>query len=224
MCIRRYVVLYEPWRFSGFLWVWSLIKILWIWPSSSHFWKKVCSVCVVQALVMVCQVCAGWSVGHWSFCPELKGKRRVSLPNTRGVLRSHRLQPSHFPVWGRVNFWGQCDQWVMLCSPECHDRYIDMMSHPRYTHDRNGTCRVCQVCKRWLVDLQPRLPILYVLNRVFIPDPGSTSGLYEWSRMLRPSDFPACGYVDFWGNFDAEMLLCSWRCYSNFLQDPEELP
>ena len=186
--------------------------------------ESVLCVCVVQALVMVCQVCARWWVGHWSFCPELKGKRRVSLPNTRGVLRSHRLQPSHFPVWGRVNFWGQCDQWVMLCSPECHDRYIDMMSHPRYTHDADGTCRVCQVCKRWLVDLQPRLPILYGLNRVFIPDPGSTSGLYEWSRMLRPSDFPACGYVDFWGNFDAEMLLCSWRCYNNFLQDPEELP
>ena len=86
--------------------------------------ESVLCVCVVQALVMVCQVCARWWVGHWSFCPELKGKRRVSLPNTRGVLRSHRLQPSHFPVWGRVNFWGQCDEWVLLCSEECHNKYI----------------------------------------------------------------------------------------------------
>ena len=179
---------------------------------------------MVQALVMVCQVCAGWALSHWSFRPVLKGKRRVSLPNTRGVLRSYRLQPSHFPVWGRVNFWGHCDQWVLLCSPECHDRYIQMMSHPRYVHDAEGTCRVCQVCKRWLVDLQPRLPILDGLNRVFITDPGSTSGLYNWYCPLRPSDFPACGYADFWGSFDAEMLLCSWRCYNNFLQDPEELP
>ena len=179
---------------------------------------------MVQALVMVCQVCGGWSVGHWSLCPELHGVRRVLLPDRRGMLRSHQLHSCHFPVWGCVDFWGQCDQWILLCSPACHDKYIQMMLHPRNTHDADGTCRKCQVCKRSLDDLQLRLPILCGLNLVFVPDPFKRSGLYDWSRMLQPFDFPARCYVDFWGNFEAEMLLCSWRCYINFVQDPEELP
>ena len=83
-----------------------------------------CSVCVARALVMPCQVCKEWAVGHWSLFPQLYGVDRVLMLHRSGVLRSHELRPSRFPVWGRVNFWGQCDEWVLLCSEECHNRYI----------------------------------------------------------------------------------------------------
>ena len=80
--------------------------------------------CVALALVMPCQVCKGWAVGHWSIFPQLYGVNRVVMLHRSGVLRSHEIRPSRFPVWGRVNFWGQCDGWVLLCSEECHNRYI----------------------------------------------------------------------------------------------------
>lgn len=177
---------------------------------------------MVQALVMVCQVCSGWSVGHWSLRPELQGVHRVLLLKNCGVLRPHELQPRHVPVWGRVNFCGQRDKWVLLCSPECHDRCIQDMSGPRYTCDADATCGMCQVCERWLADLQPFLPALCGLGRVFPLDLAEMDCTACLECFFLPSDFPAWGYVDFWGNFDARMLLCSWRCHHNFLQDPEE--
>ena len=80
--------------------------------------------CVARALVMPCQVCKGWAVGHWSIFPQLYRVNRVLMLHRSGVLRSHEIRPSRFPVWGRVNFWGQCDEWVLLCREECHNRYI----------------------------------------------------------------------------------------------------
>lgn len=109
--------------------LWSLVslkaydKILWVWRSSS-FINTICSVCVARALIMPCKVCKTWAVGHWYRFPMLYGVGRVLRFNRNGAPRSHDLRPSHFPVWGRVDFWGKFVEWVLLCSEECHNKYI----------------------------------------------------------------------------------------------------
>ena len=81
-------------------------------------------VCVARALIMPCKVCKTWADGHWSRFLMLYGVGRVLRINRNGALRSHELRPSRFPVWGRVDFWGKFVEWVLLCSEECHNKYI----------------------------------------------------------------------------------------------------
>ena len=72
----------------------------------------------------------------------------------------------------------------------------------------------CQRCKRLTI---PRydLPELSGAGQVFPP--------LLFSRQLESGDFPVCGYVDFWNEFDVRVLLCSMGCYNSFIQDPEEV-
>ena len=123
LCVAPDTFLYEPCRFSGLVWVWKLIKILWVWPSSS-FINTICSVCVARALIMPCKVCKAWKEGHWSRFPVLYGIGQVLRITRSGEWRPTRLCAARFPVWGRVEFWEYFVEWVLLCSAECHNRYI----------------------------------------------------------------------------------------------------
>jgi len=95
----------------------------------------------------------------------------------------------------------------------------EMMRH-RDLYDANGTCRMCQVCERWVDDLErePFMPRLSGEGSVSIRE----RGLFE-HRVLRVSHYPVWGYVDFWGYFDLKMLLCSDGCYNHLFQDPAEV-
>ena len=92
------------------------------------------------------------------------------------------------------------------------------MTRHRDFYDLNGMCRMCQVCERWVEDLEPFVPRLSGIDSVWIRE----RGLLE-HRSLQVSHFPVWGYVDFWEQFDLKMLLCSDGCYNHFLQDPAEV-
>ena len=93
----------------------------------------------------------------------------------------------------------------------------EMMRH-RDFYDANGMCRMCQVCERWVDDLEPFVPELSGLGRVWIRE----RRLLE-HRFVQVSHYPVWGYVDFWKLFGLKMLLCSDGCYNNFRQDPAEV-
>ena len=92
------------------------------------------------------------------------------------------------------------------------------MTRHRDFYDSNGMCRMCQVCERWMEDLEPFVPRLSGRDSVWIRE----RRLLE-HRSLRVSHFPVWGYVDFWERFKLKLLLCSDGCYNHFLQDPAEV-
>ena len=73
----------------------------------------------------------------------------------------------------------------------------------------------CQRCKRLTMGPRYDLPMLCGVGQVFPP--------LQCSRQLESGDFPVCGYVHFWNDFDVRVLLCSMGCYNSFIQDPEEV-
>ena len=85
------------------------------------------------------------------------------------------------------------------------------MTRHRDFYDLDGMCRMCQVCERWMEDLEPFVPRLSGIDSVWIRE----RGLLE-HRSLQVSHFPVWGYV-------LKMLLCSDGCYNHFLQDPAEV-
>ena len=100
------------------------------------------------------------------------------------------------------------------------------MTRHRDFYDLDGMCRMCQVCERWMEDLEHFVPRLNGRDGVWIRERGLLG-----HRSLRVSHFPVWGYVDFWERFQLKMLLCSdgcynhflQGCYNHFLQDPAEV-
>ena len=73
----------------------------------------------------------------------------------------------------------------------------------------------CQRCKELWMGPRYDLPMLCGVGQVLPP--------LQCSRQLESGDFPVCGHVDFWNEFDVRVLLCSMGCYNSFIQDPEEV-
>ena len=82
-------------------------------------------------------------------------------------------------------------------------------------HEPRSALGKCQRCKRLTMGPRYDLPMLCGVGQVFPP--------LQCSRQLESGDFPVCGYVDFWNEFDVRVLLCSMGCYNSFIQDPEEV-
>ena len=75
----------------------------------------------------MCSVCERWlddlDLEPEPFVQRLSGERRVSI-RERGQLEHRRLQVSHYPVLGYVDFWAYFHLKMLFCSDGCYNNFF----------------------------------------------------------------------------------------------------